>query len=366
MFIDAMKRLLSMGLPLATTRLIQTINMFIAMAVLAQLGHTALSASLLIATIRPVIIVIFMAPLFMMGPIISRQFTSGDKESILDIFQQSWLTVLLLSILPVALLFFVEPLLKLAHQPSNVIPYVGQYYEYAKWTFPMILLGTACSQVLAPIKKQNLLAISSFLYLIVSATLCYGMTLGHFGFPKMGATGAGIASLISSTFYILLLVYLTIKHTRVFGHFWQWRMATLNWTKMTFKMGTPIGLQFGSQMLSYLFLNIMVGWIGLTAMAAGQISNEYMLFAVTAVFGVAEAASILVGHAYGEKKWTQIPKLFRHLRQLGNHGVPVAALFAFTLGWGVIGMCIAACFTRAISLCVMSIRWRVMTNRLEA
>lgn len=106
---QAAKALLSMGVPLASTRLVQTLNTFIAMAILAQLGHTVLAASFLIGIIRTFIFLVAMAPLFALGSIMSRQIGAKNTVVILAIVQQSWVTIMVLSVIPVVFMLFIGP-----------------------------------------------------------------------------------------------------------------------------------------------------------------------------------------------------------------------------------------------------------------
>ena len=55
-------------------------------------------------------------------------------------------------------------------------------------------------------------------------------------------------------------------------------------------------------------------------MAAGQVANEYMLFAIVPIFGIAEASSICVGKAYGGKDYASV-------RSVGTAGIILAWLF---------------------------------------
>ena len=67
------KKLLTLGIPLAASRFMHTLNTFIVMLFIAQLGHDALAASFTMATTRIIMLVIFMSPLFAIGSLVSRQ-----------------------------------------------------------------------------------------------------------------------------------------------------------------------------------------------------------------------------------------------------------------------------------------------------
>ena len=76
--LPALKRLFAIALAMMTSRLTQTLNTFIAMAMIAQLGNTVLAAGLTISATRIVVMLIFMSLLFSTGAITGRLV--GEKR----------------------------------------------------------------------------------------------------------------------------------------------------------------------------------------------------------------------------------------------------------------------------------------------
>lgn len=307
---------------MASTRFLQTATVFIVMIVLAKIGHDVLAASLLISFLRAVVLLIFISPLFALGSIAGRQVGEKNFALLPAILQQNMLLAILLSIPPTLLLFFIGPILHWLHQPAALIPLVSQYYHFACLQMPLVLIGTVCAQLLAGIKKQYLVTLVSVFGLFSATFFVLGFGLGYWGFPNKHVIGVGLGVLCSSTLYCIILLTLTLKHIGVFGPIFKVYLKGLTWLKLSLRIGLPIAAQVASQMLSLQFIVFMLGWLGLVAMAASQVSSQYMLFAVVPIFGLAEASSITIGHAYGEKNFSRIHKL-------GVAGVIVA--IAFTL-----------------------------------
>lgn len=314
-----------MGIPLASTRVVQTVNVFIAMAIMAQLGHTVLAATFLMGTIRTVTLLIFMAPLFALGSILSRQFGAKNYVAIPAVVQQSWITAILLALIPMLFLTFIGPLLILLAQPHEIIHTVVVYFHLLMWAYPLILLGTVFTQFYTAVKKQHWVLIISIASLVINTILCYGLTLGHFGLPKLGVEGAAISSLVTNMLVLLFQLCLTTKLMKPFGSLWQWQLAKLEWVKLNLKIGLPIAVQLGSNMSALFFFGIMIGWLGETAMSAAQISSQYILFVITASFGLSEAATINVGHAHGEKA-------FERIHRIGIAGILLSLLITLVAG----------------------------------
>ena len=321
----SIKHLLSMGIPMASARFFQTLTMFIIMIILAQMGHQVLAASLVISFLRASVILIFISPLFSLGSIIGRQVGARNVTMLPAIVQQVGILALCLAVPATAVLFCIEPILRFFHQPAYVVHIVGQYYHFAAFQLPMILLGTVCIQFLAGIKKQHILMITAAFSTITATFFTLGFGLGFFGFPKIGVQGVGLGVLISSSIYCCNIAFFALKHLRTFGPIFRFYCRGMQWFKLVLRFGMPISAQIASEMLSLRFLIFMIGWLGPVALAGSQVSSQYILFAIMPIVGLSEAAAVRVGHAYGEKNWIQV-------RRLGFAGALMAIVFTGLIG----------------------------------
>lgn len=303
------KKLLAMGLPMAASRFIHTFNTFIVMALISQLGHEALAASFTIAMTRIVMLVVFLSPLFAIGAIVGRNYSKQhlDERKITSFIQQAWAVALLLSITPIIFLSFLEPILNFFHQPINLIPLVGDYFKYYMWAIPGIYLSTVNQQYLAGIKKQNHVVALNLIIFTLSIVLNTMLIFGYLGLPKLGIEGAGIASLITAWTGFIISTVLSqrissVNHTRL-------RVNNFTDGQMILKIGFPICLRSGSELLLMFVIMIMIGWLGEIAMSASQISNEYLLLALLPLFGLGEACAIVVGHTLSEKNRQELENI---------------------------------------------------------
>lgn len=314
------RRLLTMAMPLMTSRFVQTLNTFISMLVLAQLGHRVLAASLLISSTRVIILLVFLAPLFAIGSITGRQFGGQHHNKLAALIWQAWLTALLLSGMAILSLNSLEPLLRLFHQPEDIIPVVMTFMHYFLPSIPIIALAVTNMQFLAGIKKQGWITWISLITLVVNAVLSYGLTLGYFGLPHWGVKGCSLAMLTTNTLGALLSFIAVIRYTPKLFHGKTQSHRKLVWLRQIFKIGLPICGQLGSEMIAMSVLIIMVGWFGELAMGANHISREYMLFVIVPIFGLADASGVTIGHAMGERHYTAV-------RQIGHSTIRITLVF---------------------------------------
>ncbi|MDF1653818.1 MAG: MATE family efflux transporter [Coxiellaceae bacterium] len=309
MFIKALKNVLVMAVPMMSTRFVQTLNTFIMMLVLAQLGHVVLAATLTISMVRIVALLIPSAPMFSLGAIVSRQMNAEGKKHLPYILTQAWSLAFILSLFSMAILFLTAPILHLLHQPEAVVPVIGAFFRTQMWAMIPIMLVMACQQFLSGMKKQHYVTALSVISLCTNSFLVYGLTLGHFGFPALGVYGAALANVISASFGGVLAITVTLHCLPVRLRIKHWLNRSSQWFKLILKIGMPICLQVGSEMIVLMIITVMVGWLGEVAMGASQISGQYMLFAIVPIFGLSEAAAIRVGHAIADEQPKRIPML---------------------------------------------------------
>lgn len=293
------KQLLTLGIPLSASRFMHTLNTFIVMLFIAQLGHDALAASFTMATTRIILLVIFMSPLFAIGSLVSRQQPDLSEEKIGAFLLQSWFTALLLAMLPVGILSFLSPLLHALHQPKQLIPLITDYFNYYRWALPAIYLTTVNTQYLAAKKKQNQVFLITVINLILSLLANAVLIFGYIGLPALGVTGAGIASILTAWTGFILSCFL-LARLGALQTIGRQSMGLAN-SRLIFKIGLPIGLHSASGLLVLFALMIMTGWLGESVLSASQIANEYALLILLIFFGLGEACTLIAGQMITEK-----------------------------------------------------------------
>lgn len=159
-------------------------------------------------------------------------------------------------------------------------------------------------------KKKLMLFISTMSAAVLVIT-AYILILGKIGMPKMGIAGLGVATAVQYSFFFIVTT-LVFYYEKSFSQFtlFQYRAHQhLGHFTQMLKIGWPMTVQMGGEMLSFFVSAIMIGWLGTTALAAFQIVNQYYALIVIPIFSLSQASSILVGHAYGAKQFHKIKKL---------------------------------------------------------
>ncbi len=320
-FKQTVKKLLPLALPIMFIQIISTASGFFCMMMLAQLGNATLAASALIFSTQMSVMVIGMSILFALSVLIGHAAGAKNYLQIGSLVQQGWTLGFLISI-PIIILFLnMGKILILLGQAPLLSTLVQQFFHGYIWgVIPTFLL--VCNQQFCfGVNKQKLVAFTGLCSVVILIATAYLLIFGKFGMPSLGVTGLGYAMSIQMwfNFLILMLVFYHNQDFKCFNLF-SYRVHQ-NWDHLLkiFKIGWPISLQLGGELLSFFTASIMVGWLGVTALAASQIVTQYNILIVIPIFSLAQAVGILIGQACGGKQFNQI-------KNFGYAGISLALL----------------------------------------
>ncbi len=285
-----------------------------------------------------------MSILFSLSVLVGHAYGAKDYSAIGNYVQQAWALSVLVSI-PIMLLFWhIGFILIFFGQSTEIANIVQSYFHAFLWAVIPGFLATCNMQFGYGIHRKILMVVSSVMSVIVLLITANALIFGKLGLPKMGVAGLGYAIIAQySSFFIFTTLYFYYEKSfkqfelfnyRVHQHF-------EHFSRM-FKIGWPICVQMGGEMLSFFVSGIMIGWLGTTALAAFQIVNQYYFLIVIPIFSLSQASGILVGHACGAKQFHEIKKL--------SH-----ASIAMLLAASLIVMCIFLLFPKHLASFYMDV-----------
>jgi MATE family multidrug resistance protein len=129
------------------------------------------------------------------------------------------------------------------------------------------------------------------------------LAFGGYGFPEMGIYGLGIGTSFVDWIILILMIFYIYSHKEL-GKYLRIKNKLLEYKELIlalFKLGAPIGLMFSIEISFFMAFSIMIGIISEDALAAYQISHQWVFTVVIIAYGLAEAVIILVGRAFGAK-----------------------------------------------------------------
>lgn len=131
----------------------------------------------------------------------------------------------------------------------------------------------------------------------------YALIFGHFGFPEMGATGAGIGTSLALAFGAGYYVYLGLRHARPNG-FLQGIPNKSQFSSML-KLALPSSIQTFFFAAGLTAMYWIIGQVGTRELAAANVLVNIMLVCILPAIGLGLAAASLAGQALGANDPTQ-------------------------------------------------------------
>lgn len=318
----ASRKIFTLAVPMAMGQLINVASGFLCMAMLSALGHEVLAASALISSTQISIMVTGMSILFSISVLVGHAYGAKEYPSIGNYLQQGWSLALLMS-LPIMVLFWhMDSILRFFGQPKEVTGIVHNYFHSYVWAVIPGFLSTCNMQFGYGIQKKKLIFSISALSVCLLLLTAYVLIFGKMGFPKLGVAGLGIATTVQFSFFFVLSTLIFYFNDQ-FDRFELFRYRVhRHFEKFVemLKMGWPISIQMGGEMLSMFVSAILIGWLGANSLAAVQVANQYYFLIVVPIFSLSQASSIIIAHARGAEHFHEVERL--------SHASLVLALLA--------------------------------------
>ena len=129
----------------------------------------------------------------------------------------------------------------------------------------------------------------------------YALIFGHFGMPRLGLVGSGIASAWSFAFSFLSMVLIVCLHARAsqIPHLPALYAAALGQAGRDFPAWLPIGLTMIFEAMLFNSATLIMGSFGTASVAAHQIALNVPSITFMVPLGIGMAATVRVGLAAG-------------------------------------------------------------------
>ena len=223
------------------------------------------------------------------------------QSRITSLFQNGALFTILLSIFTLFLLGGCIPFLHCFGQDPAVVEVARPYYTLIVLSIIPFLFFTFFKQFLEGLGNTSVAMVITLAMNALNILLNWLFIYGNWGCPELGATGAGIGSLVARIgmpicFFAAMYFrrewkgYIRSIRTRAF------RLSTI---KELSKIGFPIGIQTLMETIAFTAAFVFIGWISKEALAAHQIANQICDMTFMVILGIGSATTIRVSHQLG-------------------------------------------------------------------
>jgi MATE family multidrug resistance protein len=237
--------------------------------------------------------------LLALDPIIAQGLGAKDTLAVQRGLQRGLLLSALLTVPISLLLLLVEPVLVLVRQPAEVVPAAAGYVVRVTAAIWPLLAFVVLRQTLQAQHRTAPIVVTIVIANVLNLVLDYAWIFGHWGFPALGVVGSAWATTASRWLMAVLLLAFGWKHVRPYLTALAPNVLDPRPIARMLKLGAPIGAQMMLEIGAFSAVALLMGWLGVTQVAAHQVALNLASLTFMVPLGVSSAAAVVVGHAVG-------------------------------------------------------------------
>jgi len=298
-----LRAMLALGWPLILTNVAQNALMTSDVILMGWLGSDALAAGALGTNLYFAFLIFGIGLMSATSPLIAEELgrrRHSVREVRRTVRQGFWAAITVA--VPIWIVSWNGERLLLAMGQEPVLAHnAGDYMRALQWSLLPFLLYLVLRSFLAALERPGWPLVIGILAVPVNFAAAYALMLGKFGLPALGLVGAGVGTVISSTFMFVALALVIgfdrkLRRYHIFGRFWRadWPRYRTLW-----RIGVPIGLTLAFEVTIFNAAALLMGRIGANELAAHAIALQIASFCFMVPFGLGQAVTVRVGRAYG-------------------------------------------------------------------
>ena len=300
-FLSESRTLAALALPIVLSQVANTLLGLIDTVMAGRAGAVEQAAVALgVAFWLPVFITL-MSVVQALSPSVARHFGAGDHAAVVqDTHQGIWLAGLS-SLLPLALIPGVAPVLAWAQIDPLLIGKTTLFLWGMMVGLPAAMVFRAIAFYSASINRPQPMMFLAFAGLGVNALFNWLLIWGNWGFPALGGAGCGWASAIGMWVALVALVAWTARSPAYRAcYLWRgWHLPRWTIQKRLLKIGLPMGGAALAEVTAFTSVAIFVGRFGAEQIAAHQIALNIASVLFMLPMGLAAALTIRIGQQLG-------------------------------------------------------------------
>ena len=240
--------------------------------------------------------------LFFVTPMVAQLYGARNLKEIGPLARQAiWLSIPIV-LFGMFVLSQASWILTLAKVDPDIIFYSEEYLSYFIFALPAILLSQPLRSLCEGVTKPLPITLLNILMLLIAIVANYTFIYGNFGFPEMGARGAGLSAIIGTwTSFIILIVYLRFKSAYGTEFFSKFEFPDFKILHEILRGGIPVGLGNFIELSMFSGAGIILGRFGSEVIAANGIALTIGGLFFMVPLSIGNAAAVRVGNNVGAK-----------------------------------------------------------------
>ncbi len=293
-------KLLRLAIPLSLAQLAHYTVSFVDTLMVGSLGTEALAGIAIGSTTFYFVFSIVSGIIYAISPMVSHAVGAEDHESVPDIVRHGCWFGLIFSIPPLLLFWNIAPVLTWLGQDTNVVQESSGYLRAISFGIIPALMTVSLRGFLEGTGKTRPILVVAGLAIALNVFFNYAFMFGHFGLPRLGLVGTGVASsIVYSMLLFIVVAYIRLtQHVRypIFQQLFTFNSATL---AELFRIGLPITMTIAFENGLFAASAFAMGIIDPQQLAAHQIALQSAAVTFMVALGIALATCVRVGQFAG-------------------------------------------------------------------
>jgi MATE family multidrug resistance protein len=237
-----------------------------------------------------------------LSPIVASMVGAGeDAPALRRATHQAFLSVLLIALVTWLALWRTTDILNLIGEEPDLAKDAGTYMLGFQWSLAPSLLFFAARSAFFALQRPRPILVAGLAAVAFNVLANYALIFGRLGMPALGIFGSGLATTLSQTLMVSLLIGASLidprlSRLRLFAL--PWRAAPREMAAL-WRLGLPIGGTIVAEVGVFASSTLLVGLIDRAALEAQTIALQIASLAFMVPLGLGQAATVRVGHAYG-------------------------------------------------------------------
>jgi len=312
---------LKLGLPVIIAHLLQTMMQFVDTIMAGHVSSHDLAGLAIATALYHPVFLLMLGILISLGSIIAQLFGAEKQQEIVtNVIQGLWLSQAL-AFISILILANLEPVLYWMDYEPEVIRITSGYLKALCWGMPPVYAFLVLRMFSEGMSITRPTMYISLIGLGANIISNYALMFGHFGFPALGAVGAGWTTSIVHwvMFFMMLAFCLKASMFESYRKFIAFSRPSWLYLREILSIGIPNGFGIAAEVGLFAVVSLLMGTFGVTAIAGHQVAINIASVTFMLPMGLSIAISIRVGQAKGRGDYVAT-------RYIGYSGIILSVL----------------------------------------
>ena len=296
----------------------------------AMTGHASATDLATMALSIAIYITVFIGLIGVMHaliPIQAQHFGAGELKQVGQVWGQGIWVSLLLSVIGGVVMMFPDVWLGFSGEIApEVRSSVHSYLLALTFGLPAALMFRTVYGLANAVSRPKLIMTINLIGIALKALFNWLLIFGNWGFPALGATGAGISSAV--VFWITLGLGLWVVLRNPFYQQFQLTLGVPHLKSMwaILKLGLPMGGSYLVEVCAFTFMSLLVAQEGIAAIGGHQVMSNLAALSYMMPMSIGVATAALTAQAIGAKQIQQAHRTSMMGLVVGLSGACLTAL----------------------------------------